>query len=68
VILRLDDGQLLVAEVRNEEMPDARAGDRLHLDLRRARVFPADGSSPTSDGQDLLVTGAGEAAPAAKAE
>jgi sulfate transport system ATP-binding protein len=38
--LRLDDGQTLVAQVPNEELPDFPNGAHLFVDLQNAKVFP----------------------------
>jgi sulfate transport system ATP-binding protein len=40
--LRLDDGQPLVAVIRNDELPLVSVGDRVCLDIRTARVFEAE--------------------------
>jgi sulfate transport system ATP-binding protein len=48
--LKLPDGQRLVAQVRNEEMNGVRIGERVYVDLDKAKVFAPEGSHvPTSD-------------------
>jgi sulfate transport system ATP-binding protein len=39
VSLRLDDGQVIVAELPNDELEGAELGTRVWVDLRRARAF-----------------------------
>ncbi len=39
VMLRLSDGQILVAELPSEEMADLGVGSRVQVDLRRAKAF-----------------------------
>ena len=62
VRLRLTDGQDLTADVANEELPaeGVSEGDRVHLDLRNAKVFEVEdrpghyagvGSSPGDDAE-----------------
>ncbi|HEY1331380.1 MAG TPA: sulfate/molybdate ABC transporter ATP-binding protein [Actinomycetota bacterium] len=43
VLLRLPDGQSLVAQVPNERIDWVRDGARVVADLRKAKVFPTDG-------------------------
>ncbi len=43
VRFRLSDGQPLVAELPNEDLPMLSAGDRVLLDLRNVKVFEGDG-------------------------
>jgi sulfate transport system ATP-binding protein len=43
VRLRLRDGQVIIAHVPNEEVPEVRLGQEVHVDLRNAKVFSAVG-------------------------
>jgi sulfate transport system ATP-binding protein len=52
LVLRLEDGQMLVAELPNEEIEGFRAGDRVFADLRNAKVFTVGGAELTS-GEEL---------------
>ena len=42
--LRLTDGQMLVAELRNEDLDGVRVGERVFAHLDRAQVFSPDGT------------------------
>ena len=39
VVLRLDDGQVLVAELPNDELEELGVGSEVRIDLRRAKTF-----------------------------
>ena len=43
LVLRLEDGQQLVAEIPNEELDGIRAGEPAQANLRNAKVFALDG-------------------------
>jgi sulfate transport system ATP-binding protein len=47
--LRLTDGQMLVAELRNEDIDGVRVGARVFAQLDKAQVFSADGKEAVSD-------------------
>jgi len=54
--VRLEDGQSLVAELSNEDLPVLSAGDRVLLDLRNVKVFEGAAelvSAGPSEGEDL---------------
>jgi sulfate/thiosulfate transport system ATP-binding protein len=46
IVLRLEDGQTLVAEIPNEELDGIRADEPAHANLRNAKVFALDGGTP----------------------
>jgi sulfate/thiosulfate transport system ATP-binding protein len=46
LVLRLEDGQTLVAEIPNEELEGIRAGEPAQANLRNAKVFALDGGGP----------------------
>src|SRR6266540_7353699 len=46
VHLRLEDGQMLTAELPNEEIMGIGPGDHVHANLRNAKVFSQDGQDP----------------------
>ncbi len=48
VRVRLADGQPLVAELPNEDLPVLEAGDRVLLDLRNVKVFEGEGAEERS--------------------
>jgi hypothetical protein len=45
-VLRLEDGQTLVAEIPNEELEGIRAGEPAQANLRNAKVFALDAGKP----------------------
>ncbi len=47
--LRLEDGQMLTAELPNEEIMGIGPGDHVHANLRNAKVFSQDGQDPEPD-------------------
>jgi sulfate transport system ATP-binding protein len=51
--LRLTDGQMLVAELRNEDVDGVRVGAHVFADLEKAQIFAPDGSAAT--GSDELA-------------
>jgi sulfate transport system ATP-binding protein len=46
LVLRLEDGQTLVAEIPNEELEGIRAGEPAQANLRNAKVFALDAGKP----------------------
>jgi sulfate/thiosulfate transport system ATP-binding protein len=46
LVLRLEDGQTLVAEIPNEELEGIRAGEPAQANLRNAKVFALDAGGP----------------------
>jgi hypothetical protein len=44
--LRLEDGQMLTAELPNEEIMGIGPGDHVQANLRNAKVFSQDGLDP----------------------
>ncbi len=51
VHLRLEDGQLLLAQLPNEEIEGVRSGKQMYANLRNAKVFPQGEAPPTHDGE-----------------
>jgi sulfate transport system ATP-binding protein len=43
--LKLSDGQILIAHLPNEALDGLAVGDRVHVDLRNAKVFSPDGAA-----------------------
>jgi ABC-type sulfate/molybdate transport systems ATPase subunit len=60
--LRLTDGQVIFAELPNEELDGIDEGDRAYASLRNAKVFSLDAADPPSapgdgsNGQNVLHT------------
>jgi sulfate/thiosulfate transport system ATP-binding protein len=54
LVLRLEDGQTLVAEIPNEELDGIRAGEPAQANLRNAKVFALDGAEPRAAAPDLV--------------
>jgi TOBE domain len=51
VHLRLEDGQLLLAQLPNEEIEGVRSGKQMYANLRNAKVFPQGEAPPSHDGE-----------------
>jgi sulfate/thiosulfate transport system ATP-binding protein len=49
VVLRMTDGQELVAQLPNEELLGIMPGRQVYADLRNAKVFTPDGAEPLTD-------------------
>src|SRR6266480_4321357 len=59
--LRLEDGQVLMAEVPNDETAGLSDGEQAFCRLRNAKVFPARGEGPSQDGAEATEPAAATA-------
>jgi sulfate/thiosulfate transport system ATP-binding protein len=57
VILRLPDGQVLTAELPNEELAGIELGDDVRVDLRNAKAFRRGEAPPAGDLADSVIAG-----------
>jgi sulfate/thiosulfate transport system ATP-binding protein len=57
VMLRLPEGQVITAELANDELEGVELGAKVWVDLGRARAFHARDATPVPDEVDLTVDG-----------
>jgi hypothetical protein len=57
VVLRLPDGQVLTAELPNEELAGIELGDDVRVDLRNAKAFRRGEAPAVGDLADSVIAG-----------